>query len=171
MRHRLFYIFPDIPSARRTLDELLLARIEERHIRFMTAGAVLPPDMPRASVLQSTDIVSGAEHGMAIGAALGLVLGAFIVWYFGLASTTAQATAIVLAGLTGLVFGGWAASLAAVALPNSRLAAFQAELEQGKILLIVDVPARRLAEIERLLAERHPETRFGGEDSHIPVFP
>lgn len=171
MRHRLFYVFPDIASARRALDELLLGRIEIRHIRFMTGGTPLPDDMPEASILQKSDIVSGAEQGMAVGAALGLVLGAVIVWYFDLGATSARATAVVLAGFAGLLFGGWAASLAAAALPNSRLKSFHADLEQGKILMMVDVPARAITRIEGMLAERHPEMRFGGEDSHIPVFP
>ena len=35
MRRRLYFIMPDLPSARRMMDDLLLARIEERHIHFL----------------------------------------------------------------------------------------------------------------------------------------
>ena len=55
MRHRLYYFLPDINSARRSLDDMLLSRIEQRHIRFISA-ARLPPDMPEASFLIKTDV-------------------------------------------------------------------------------------------------------------------
>ena len=35
MRRRMYYVMPDLASARRTMDDLLLARIEERHIHFL----------------------------------------------------------------------------------------------------------------------------------------
>ena len=35
MRRRLYYVMPDLPSARRMMNDLLLARIEERHIHFI----------------------------------------------------------------------------------------------------------------------------------------
>jgi hypothetical protein len=170
MRHHLHYVFPDVESARRTLDDLLLARIESRHIHFMREGG-LPDDMPEANLLHKTDIVNGCERGMAAGAALGVLLGVFIVWYFDIGAASLRAMAVVAAALVGLLFGGWAASLVAAALPNARLKNFQDDLQQGRVLLILDVPARRVEEIERLLAQAHPETRFRGEDPRVPVFP
>ena len=61
--------------------------------------------------------------------------------------------------------------MAAAALPNSRLKAFHAGIEEGKILLLVDVPFKRVPEIEELLEKRHPEAAFAGIEKHIPVFP
>lgn len=169
MRHRLYYLLPDIESARRTRDDMLLARIEQRHIHFMSEKEPLPTDLPEANVLHKTDVVHGAEAGMIIGAILGMLLGAFIIWYLELEGT--QAAVIIGTTLFGLVFGGWAASLVAAALPNTRLQGFGPDLRTGKILMIADIPARRVDEIEKLLEARHPEMRFGGEEPHIPVFP
>lgn len=168
MRHRLYYLLPDIESARRTRDDMLLNLIEIRHIHFMTGGAPLPPDLPEANILQKTDVVRGAEAGMLVGAGLGVVLGAFLVSYFDIVSKPAM---VIAATLAGLLFGGWAASMAAAALPNSRLASFYPELEKGKLLMILDVPARRVEQIEKVLAERHPEMGFRGEEPTMPVFP
>jgi hypothetical protein len=50
-----------VASARAAMNELLLARIEARHIRFMTAGPTLPSDSPENSLIQRTDIVRGAK--------------------------------------------------------------------------------------------------------------
>jgi hypothetical protein len=171
MRHRLYYLLPDIDSARKALDDMLLSRIEQRHIHFLTGGAPLPPDIPEANILQKTDIVHGAKNGMLVGAALGIVLGIVIVFYFDLTTEATGAGILLLTTICGLLFGGWAASMVAAALPNSRLQAFYPELEKGRVLMIADIPARRVDQIEKLLAERHPEMRFSGEEPNIPAFP
>lgn len=171
MRHRLYYLLPDLAAARATMNDLLLARIEARHIRFMSGGQPLPPDLPSASLMQRTDVVRGAEMGMAIGAALGLLAGVGLLYYFDIAGAGMKAAMIVAAALVGMLFGAWASSMQGASLPNSRLASFDDELKKGSILLMVDVPSGRVDELESLLAQRHPETRFRGEESHIPTFP
>lgn len=168
MRHRLYYLLPDIESARKTLDDLLLSRIEQRHIHFLTGGAALPSDLPEANFLHKTDVIHGAESGMMVGAVLGMALGFLIVYYYDLSS---QAAVVLASTIVGVLFGGWAASLVAAAIPNSRLNAFYPDLEKGRILMIADVPARKVEQIEKVLAERHPEMRFSGEEPNVPVFP
>lgn len=167
MRHRLYYLLPDIESARQTLDDLLLNRIEQRHIHFLSRSP-MPVDMPEANFLQKTDVVHGAKAGMLTGAVLGMALGFLLVYYFSLSSGALTVTATT---LVGVLFGGWAASLVAAAIPNTRLAAFFPEIEKGRVLLIADVPARRIDQIEKALAERHPEINFRGEEPTIPAFP
>jgi hypothetical protein len=167
MRHRLYYLLPDAESARRALDDMLLHRIEQRHIHFLASYA-LPEDMPEANFLQKTDVVHGAEAGMIAGAMLGMALGFLLIFYYGLSS---EALVVMATTLTGVLFGGWAASMVAAAIPNSRLKAFFPEIEKGRVLMIADVPARRVEQIEKMLAERHPEMQFSGEEPHIPVFP
>ena len=171
MRHRLYYLLPDVAAARSAMDELLLARIEARHIRFMSAGQNLPPELPEASLMQRTDIVRGAEMGMAAGAALGLLAGIGLLYYFDMDRAGVKAAVVVIASLLGMLFGAWASSMQGASLPNSRLSAFAPELEAGGILLITDVPSGMVEKVEAVMAERHPEMRFKGEEAHIPTFP
>ncbi len=171
MRHRLYYLLPDVESARKTLDDMLLNRIEQRHIHFLTGGAPLPPDMPEANFLQKTDVVHGAKSGMIAGSLLGIAVGVLMIFYFDMTKQSAGAVLVLFTTACGLLFGGWAASMVAAAIPNSRLEAFYPEIEKGKILMIADVPARRVEQIEKVLAERHPEMEFRGEEPTIPAFP
>lgn len=171
MRHRLYYLLPDVRAARAAMDELLLARIEARHIHFMGGGASLPPDLPEASLAQRTDIVRGAEMGMAAGAVLGLLAGVGLLYYFDLDRAGMKAAVVVIATLLGMLFGAWASSMQGASLPNTRLAAFSADLAQGAILLIADVPSGQVQQVETMFAERHPEMHFRGEEAHIPTFP
>jgi len=84
MRRRLYYLLPDLPSARKTMDDLLLARIEERHIHFLAKRGTSMDGLHEANILQKSDIVHGAQRGVLIGAALGCVLGFVITFIVGL---------------------------------------------------------------------------------------
>lgn len=170
MRRRLYFLLPDVNSAREMLDAMLLARIEERHIRFLAQRGTLPPELPEATVFQKTDIVHGAEMGMTIGAVAG-ILGGVLVVLFPPHGAPLQLVTILVTALVGALFGTWASSLAASAVPNSRLRPFQADIEGGKILMMVDVPLRRAGEINELVRCRHPSARPGGTEPTIPAFP
>jgi hypothetical protein len=170
MRRRLYYMLPDVPSARVLLDVLLLARIEERHMHFYGKDGTLLPDMPEASFVQKTDLVHGLESGMVIGAGAGL-LGGILLVLFPPEGLQLQVFAILATAFGGAMFGAWASGMAAAAIPNSRLKEFQPGIDNGQVLLMVDVPFTRVNEIEELVAERHPSVKFGGVEPHIPVFP
>jgi hypothetical protein len=168
MRHRLFYLLPSISSATQARNDLLLNWIEKRHIHFMANG-ILPPELPEATLFHKTDIVHGAEIGMLVGAALGIALGVWLI-YFPFEDVSFKLPLLLLTIAFGILFGGWASSMVAASIPNSRLTAFYPEIERGKVLLIADVPSGRITEIENLLA-KHTEMQFKGEDPHIPIFP
>jgi hypothetical protein len=170
MRRRLYFMLPDIPSARSLLDELLLKRIEERHMHFMAREGSLPSDMPDANFLHKTDLVHGAQMGLMVGGGAGLIAGVLLVM-FPPEGLTLQTFAILVAGLGGAVFGAWASGMNAAAVPNSRLSQFAERIQSGQVLLIIDLPLSRVREIEDLIEERHPEITFGGQDAHIPAFP
>ncbi|MBX9812831.1 MAG: DUF1269 domain-containing protein [Burkholderiales bacterium] len=170
MRRRLYFMLPDSDSARQMLDEMLLARIEVRHIHFLARRGTLPPELPEATVLQKTDIVHGAQLGVVIGGVAG-ILGGLLVILFPPAEVSLQLVTVLIAALLGSLFGAWASSMAASAMPNSRLKTFYPDIEQGKVLMMVDVPMRRVQEISELVARRHPEAVAGGFEPTIPAFP
>ena len=76
-----------------------------------------------------------------------------------------------LLAVLGAVFGAWASSMIGSSAPNSRLRAFEKDIEAGRLLLMVDVPRGRVEEIETLLQNAHPEARFAGLDPAVPAFP
>jgi hypothetical protein len=58
-----------------------------------------------------------------------------------------------------------------VSTPSSRLKRFEAAIEQGQILLMLDVPRSRVEEIETRLQALHPEAHLEGIEPNIPAFP
>lgn len=171
MYHRkLYFMLSDIPKARAMLDELLLARIEEKRMRFWAKEDTLPADMPAANFWQKTDVVHGVQTGVLVGSAVGLLAGILLVLFppQGIALRT---EAILVAAIGGALFGAWVAGMVAAAIPNSRLKEFQDGIQDGQVLLILDIPYSKVPLVEQLFARRHPEVRFGGQDPHTPVFP
>ncbi|MDE2428258.1 MAG: DUF1269 domain-containing protein [Burkholderiales bacterium] len=169
MRRRLYFMLPDTVSAREMLNELLLARVEERYIHFVARHS-LPADMPEANVFQKTDLIHGMELGMVVGGASGLLAGILLL-LFPLEGIELRTIALLVSGVGGALFGSWVSGMVAAAIPNSRLKAFAPEIDSGKVLLIVDVPLSRVTQIEQMIATRHPAYRFGGVEPHVPAFP
>ncbi len=169
-RRRPFFIMPDIASARKTMEDLLLARVEERHIHFLAKRGTPMDGLHEANQLQKSDLVHGVQVGLALGAVLGLVLGAALVMTL-ITDDRWQVVTVLGAGVIGALFGAWVASMVGSAVPNSHLKQFSKAIEQGKLLLMVDVPEHRLIETRDLLSARHPEAEDRGIDPHIPAFP
>jgi hypothetical protein len=168
MRKRIYWLLPDLPSARQVMNDLLLARIENRHIHFMAREGVELTGLHEANLLQSTDFVRSAQMGMVLGAALGAAAGTlFTLW---VESLSKPGTVAALAAL-GAAFGAWSASMIGASVPSRRLRRFEPALARGEILLMVDVPSLRIDEVEGLLHAKHPEGHDEGREPNVPVFP
>ena len=169
MRRRLYFILPDVESARRTADDLLLARVEDRHMRFLARrGTELDP-LHEAGYLDKTDMVHGAAVGLALGAIIGALVGVMVVAYPP-DGTNPQLVSVLIGMLIGAPLGAWMASMAGAAVPNSRLKQFQADIDAGRVLMMVDVPFGRVDEITELVVSRHPEAMPRGQAIRY-VFP
>jgi membrane protein DedA with SNARE-associated domain len=123
-----------------------------------------------ANILQKSDVVHGAQLGMVLGAVLGVILGGIMV-LAGAADDHWQIFTVLGSGIMGALFGLWAASMVGSAVPNSRLRRFQQAIDDGKLLLMVDVPKYRVEEIRAMLNAEHPEAEDRGIDPYIPAFP
>lgn len=166
---RLYLVAPNIESVRKTIDELLLARVDDRHIHVIAKEGVELEDLPEASFLARTDFAHAIEQGLALGGATGALAG--------LVAITVP-TGLVLAGgavllattLAGAGVGAWAASLRALNIPNTHLKQFEDDLKAGKILMMVDVPKDRMEEIRERIHRTHDEVKDEGERPRI-AFP
>ncbi len=170
MRRRLDFVIPDCETARRIQDELLLAKIEERHMHFLARDGVDLGDLPRATIAQTMDLEHGIELGLLVGAGTGAVLG-LLVYVFTDAGLVLGAGTVFTGAILGAIAGAWISGMVGSSIPNSRLKKFDKTLEAGHILLMVDVPPERVEEIEALVTRNHPEVEDHGVESLPPVFP
>ncbi|MCL6471074.1 MAG: DUF1269 domain-containing protein, partial [Ralstonia sp.] len=75
MQHRLYFLMPDVSSARRVMNDLLLARITERHIHFVSKPGIDLTGLHEANILQTSDIVHATQNGLVIGGGAGVLAG------------------------------------------------------------------------------------------------
>ena len=100
----------------------------------------------------------------------GMVLGLYLK-LTPIGSYTFDVGTLILCVIGGGVFGAWASTLIGVSTPNTQLRPFEKDIEDGKILMMIDVPVSRVQEIEDLLHKSHPEAIDRGIEPTTPVFP
>lgn len=169
---RLYFLTPTIQSARQIVDELLLTRIDSRHIHIISDNEpeLARAHLPEATLLEKTDVVPAFERGIVFGFLTGLVAGALAITFppSGLELGGGAFLGITLAGAA---FGAWISGMIGVSLHNSQLKAFESAIAHGGLLIIIDVPKDRVDEITRMVKNHHPEAKSGGEEPTMPAFP
>ena len=170
MRLRMYVTLPNLASAKQLANDLLLARVEDRHMHFLARRGTDLGELHEASYLQKTDTVHGALTGLVIGGIAGVVAGALLV-NFPPGGLTLDLVVVLIAAVLGAGFGVWVASMVGLQVPNSRLKGFEHDLEEGKILLMLDVPSGRYEQVREIIARTHPEATDRGNEPTVPAFP
>ena len=170
MRRRLYFLLPNTKSAQVIHTELLLAKIEERNMHVIARQDIDISDLPEAGLLQKTDVMRGLQLGVILGALTGMIL-SYIAIQIQLIVPGMEVWSVASLTIGGAFLGGFASTMVALNMTNTRLARFQPEIDKGRILFMADVPFQRVAEITELVHGRHPEADMRGIDPQIPVFP
>lgn len=166
---RLYFLVEDIDCVRKVVEGLLLARIEERHIHVIAKEGVALEELPEATLLQKSDFVPAVERGVAIGGATGVLAGLVAMAVPG--GLVLGGGALLATGLLGVGVGAWLSGMIGMDVPNTRLKQFQSAIEQGELLVLVDVPKDRVHEIEALIKSHYDKAEVEGTEPTIPAFP
>lgn len=174
MNRRVYFMLPDVEDAHAMMDEMLLARVNANHIHFLAKPGTDLGDLPEASITERTDLLEGWEIGTGLGAVLGFLAGLLAVWIppWPFVDEPVPWIAVPICTLVGLISGGLWTGLVASAIPDHRLKPFEAEIAQGKVLMMVLVPFHRAQEIRAMVARKHPEAIYDGTSptEHV-IFP
>jgi hypothetical protein len=157
MLRRLFFVIPDAARTTPIITDLESIGVDQGHMHALTAGPV-PAGLPPATDCQRHDVIWRVEQifwvGLQVIFALALV-GQLAAWRAGSLSWVLT-TAVVM--VTSVAAGVWFA----LRMPDTHLDEFRGALAHGEVLLMVDVPRQRVAEIEEQIRRRHPEATVGG---------
>ncbi|MGE8199898.1 MAG: DUF1269 domain-containing protein [Variovorax sp.] len=170
MKRRIYWLMPDLASARRAMGDLVRARVDVARIHFAGPEGMDMAGLHAANVWQTSDVVHAAKTGWAVGSACGIVVGLMAALMFPVFGDDPEWEVAVLVAVVGGVVGTWSASMIGISIPSPRLQRFEGAIAQGQILLMVDLPRSRVRDIEALLQSAHPEARFEGEEPRIPAF-
>lgn len=162
MKLKLKFMLPDIKAAHNACDKLLLARIKESQIHFLSKPDMDIGKLSAASAIERSNIIHEGERGILIGAGLGLLAGLYVLkfppwvtksplWY------TDSNWSVVLAVTTlgGAIFVALGSALLGVNLFNSDLKRYKDRIDNGGILMIVTVPFYEASKIRNIMKPYH----------------
>jgi len=165
---RLYFLLPDLDVTHAVVDELLLARIEERHIHVIAKEGTQLKDLPEASLIQKSDFVPAVERGVAMGGATGIAAGLVAI---ALPGVVIAGGALLAMGLAGAGMGAWLGGMIGMDVENSHIKQFENAIQEGQILVLVDVPKDRVDDIQNSVKKHHSDADFEGTEPTIPAFP
>jgi hypothetical protein len=158
MKRRLYFLLPDNAHARVVVKELESRGIERKFMHAIAGRGGNTSGLPGTSQMQRNDggavierYLWGGNLALFFMALIALVVLALLPlgWWWLL-----PAGIMLVSFLTGLEF--------VMRTPNVHLAEFQSAMHHREILLMIDVPARQVAEVEEVVHRRHPEAIAGG---------
>ncbi|MEE2982412.1 MAG: DUF1269 domain-containing protein [Pseudomonadota bacterium] len=172
MNRRMYFVLPDVETAQQVEHDLLLARIEERRMHFLGRRGTDLKDLPEPSNAQKSDLRHGMYVGLVAGVVTGAILGTGLYAYPDLIGIPVNPGAILLLAAFGAVLGVFVSGpLIGSSTPNVHLKEFDKDFEQGRIVLILDIPKDRVDEIRTLIKGHFPAAEDHGVEPTMPAFP
>jgi hypothetical protein len=171
MRRTLYFLLPDVETAEKVEEGLLLARIEEKRMHFLGKRGTDMKSLTEATPAHKTDLIRGIYIGLFSGAITGLLAGLYV--YFNPEAIGMQAPPFVIfiCALVGAIVGAWISGpLIGGSTPNAKLAGFQEALQQGKILMIIDVQPKRADEIRKIVKNFYANAEGPATEDSTPAF-
>jgi hypothetical protein len=158
MLMRLYFLLPDANLARKVVDELSDNNVPLSRLYAHSRNPSQLKNLPRASQRQRSDYLRLIEFVLwrtdllVFGLALVIFIAALLKgWYIW-----------ILVSLLMMGFTFFAGQFFAAHIPNVHLQEFSDALSHNEVLLMVDVEADQVAQIESLIGQHHPAAVAGG---------
>ena len=165
MLRRLFFLFPDEPHAQRVVDQLVGLNIPIRRIHAIGQNVELKT-LPQATQRQKNDTAFYIERFLwSVNLVIFiLALAALVITFLAGEFIWAMVSLMIMA----VTF--FAGEQFAVRVPDVHLSEFTDALSHGEILLMIDVPFKRVTEIERFVHRKYPDAYGGGVSWSVDAF-
>lgn len=150
MKHRRVFAVRDLATAGAAIARARANGIEERDVALVAREDIELEALPSGRLDARTDTVPAAIRGAVGGGGLGLLAG--------LIAATVPAFGVTVAGAgllaaLGTMVGTWSSALIGSAVPNEVRRRFENEIEQGRILVVVDGGEDALAGVAKALRD------------------
>ncbi|OUS26898.1 hypothetical protein A9Q99_16925 [Gammaproteobacteria bacterium 45_16_T64] len=159
---RIYYLLDDIDEADLISDTLHDNGIADWqfHVLAKDEEGLYRHHLHRANILQKRDVVHSGERGALIGGGVGLYLSMFILPW-SISSTTLLLSVLVALTTVGIVIGG----LLGNSHENYKISRFHDDLEEGKLLIMLDVKKDQHALVLSHMKHEFPDLESAGDDS------
>lgn len=130
------------------------------HVMAKNEEGLFRHHLHRANFFQKRDVVHSGEQGALIGGVSGVYL-AFFILPWTITATTVLATVVVAFVIAGIVIG----SVLGNTHENYKISRFHNDLEQGKLLVMLDIRKSQHATVLNIINQEFPELKSAGADS------
>jgi hypothetical protein len=167
MTRRLYFLIPDTGHARTVVNDLQESGIDREAIHTLARPGTSLAGLPDAGSRLDRDPDARMEKLLWNGNLLLFVIALALLivmdyrqldWYWLLV----PGAIMLVTFLLGITF--------ASRIPNVHLAEFQDAMHHGEILLMIDVPVWRVANVQAMVHRHHPEAVAGGVGWHSNIF-
>jgi len=151
MNNRHVFSVNDIAAAQSAVQAARAAGLPDDQLSLVARADIELEDMPDKRKDAGTDFKPAAMRGAAAGGATGLLVGLAAAAFPPLGVTLAGA-ALMTAG--GAAIGTWAAALVGSTVEDPVRRKFEQEIEEGRVLLVIDADEELLPAVEAALTSR-----------------
>ena len=163
---RLYYVVDNIGTTSAISEHLHAEGIKDWnfHVLSKDRSELYTHNLHSASPLHTNDSVRTGERRGLVGGCIGLLTGLglhfsqILPWYFDRFSVF---TLIVIGALLGALQG----CIAGARKENYKITEFHDEIESGRYLIMLDVPAGEKAAFRELMSLQFPDAAYRGNDS------
>lgn len=162
------YIAPDLETAEQAVTTMKGLGVEEDRISAAASEKTTLGDIPPLDYLEKNDAIPAIKRGVGLGAATGFLVGltAAVVAPAGIA--IGGAGLVATSSLAGASFGTFVSAIVGSSVPHSQLDDFQTCINNGNVLLVVDLEESEADEIERLIGLSRLDIRDEGPLDAVP---
>ena len=158
MKRRLYLLLPQREKALEVVELLSRMGIMQQHIHTIAKKGLDISDLPEATVYQRNDTARLIENWLWT-TNLVVFFIALLVFVVSLFSLSVLPLVMSFLVMLSTFFAGYYFT---THVPHMHLSQFQAELNHGEIILLVDIPRWRISPILTALKQSHPEAHTGG---------
>ena len=152
---RLYFLIPDVDLTEIIVNELEQQGIPHKHLHTVASIDQSLKGLPEANIWQKTELAHGLEWGTGIGGTAGL-LGGLLTVAFPPGGIILGGGALLIGAAAGAGVGAAMMGLMKGHEHNHQLDDFKKEIENGEILLMVDVPRADVEDIIDSILRHHP---------------
>lgn len=165
---KLAFLVNDVEAAKAVVDRLRSADITDESISVIAKEGTPLDELPNSAPEDDSDVIPAVARGVTIGGATGLIAGIAAIT-FAPAGLVIGGTALLAGATGGASFGAFTAALVGTSVPNSRLRAYEFEVEAGKILMVVEIDEERVGEVRSLLEGSSVQAEAFTVDNEMPA--
>ncbi len=148
MRQRRVFSVNDVAAAETAVATARACGAADEDVSLIARSDIELRQIPDDRINVESDLMPAAMRGAAGGGAMGLLAGIAAISVPPIGITVAG---VALLTLAGAAVGTWSSALVGSSVPNPIRRHFEAEIESGRVLVVVDAEEEALPRIEAML--------------------